>query len=62
MLGEEVKKRELLPLEKIRDNYEKVVLSLDEGIGVNNSYEGIKVLNLLTWLLEDKYYTNFKGL
>lgn len=49
MLGEEVQRRELAPLRKIRDNYEKIVLSLDPGL--NPSYEGIKSLNLIDWLL-----------
>ena len=51
MLGEDVRKRELAPLMKIRDNYEKTVLSLDPGI--SNSYEGIRSLNLTEWLLSD---------
>jgi len=50
MLGEEVRQRELDPLQKIRDNYEKIILSLDPG--VETSFEGIKSLNLIDWLLE----------
>lgn len=50
MLGEEVRARELAPLKKIRDNYEKIVLSLD--VGMDNSYEGIKSINLIEWLIE----------
>ena len=49
--GEEVRKRELTPLEKIRDNYEKLVLSIDINSGT--TYEGIKVMNIVDWLLED---------
>ena len=49
MQSEDVRKRELTPLQKIRDNYEKVVLSLDPGL--NASYDGIKSLNLIDWLL-----------
>ena len=52
MVSEEVRKRELAPLQKINDNYEKIVLSLDTGIDA--SYEGIKSINLIEWLL--KYY------
>ncbi len=49
MLSDEVRKRELTPLMKIKDNYEKIILCLDE---INNdSYEGIKVINLIDWLL-----------
>lgn len=49
MLGEEVRERELTPLKKIQDNYEKIVLSLDSGL--DSSYEGIKSVNLIEWLL-----------
>ncbi len=51
MDSEEVRKRELAPLKKIRDNYEKTVLSLEPGM--DRSYEGIKSENLIEWLLED---------
>ena len=51
MQSEEVRKRELAPLRKIRDNYEKIVLSLDTGL--DSSYDGIKSLNLIDWLLAD---------
>ena len=48
--GEEVRSRELAPLEKIRDNYEKIVLSMDIDSGT--TYNGIKALNIVNWLLE----------
>ena len=32
MNSEDVRKRELAPLQKIRDNYEKIVLSLEPGL------------------------------
>ena len=51
MNSEEVRKRELIPLQKIRDNYEKIVLSLDPGL--DSSYEGIKSENLMEWLLAE---------
>lgn len=51
MLGEDVRKRELAPLQAIRDNYEKIVLSLEPGL--DSSYEGIKSENLIEWLLEE---------
>ena len=51
MQSEEVRKRELAPLRKIRDNYEKIVLSLDTGL--DSSYDGIKSLNLIDWLLAE---------
>ena len=49
MDSEIVRKRELEPLTKINDNYEKIVLSLKPGI--DSSYNGIKSLNLIDWLL-----------
>lgn len=49
MTSEDVRKRELDPLQKIKDNYEKIVLSLDTGL--ENSYEGIKSINLIDWLI-----------
>lgn len=50
MQSEDVRKRELAPLQKIRDNYEKIILSLEPGL--DSSYEGIKSLNLIDWLLK----------
>lgn len=50
MRGEEVRMRELRPLRAIRDNYEKIVLTLDTSL--NGSYEGIKEHNVIEWLLE----------
>ena len=49
MASEDVRRRELTPLQKINDNYEKIVLSLDPGLDA--SYDGIKSLNLINWLL-----------
>ena len=49
MMSEDVRKRELAPLQGIRDNYEKIVLSLEPGLDA--SYEGIKSENLIDWLL-----------
>ena len=50
-MSEDVRKRELAPLQSIRDNYEKIVLSLEPGL--NASYDGIKSENLIEWLLRD---------
>ena len=50
MQSEDVRKRELAPLQKIRDNYEKIVLSLEPGLDA--SYDGIKSLSLVDWLLD----------
>ncbi len=49
MTSEDVRKRELAPLQKINDNYEKIVLSLEPGMDA--SYNGIKSLHLIEWLL-----------
>lgn len=49
MTSEDVRKRELAPLQKISDNYEKIVLSLEPGMDA--SYDGIKSLHLIEWLL-----------
>lgn len=48
--SETVRERELAPLTKINDNYEKIVLSLQPGMDA--SYDGIKSLNLIDWLLQ----------
>lgn len=47
MLSDDVRRRELNPLKKIKDNYEKIVLSMDEE---QTSYEGIKQINIIKWL------------
>ena len=45
----QTRERELRPLSQIPDNYEKIVLSMDRDY--IKSYEGIKALNLVEWLL-----------
>lgn len=50
MQSEETRARELRPLQMISDNYEKIVLSMDKSY--INSYDGIKSLNLIEWLLK----------
>ncbi|MCC8099289.1 MAG: ATP-binding protein [Clostridiales bacterium] len=45
----ETRERELRPLRMIPDNYEKIVLSMDRSY--INSYDGIKSLYLIDWLL-----------
>ena len=51
MTNETVRSRELAPLQKIRDNYNKYILSLDPGI--EQSFEGIKSVNVIDWLLQE---------
>lgn len=49
MTSEEVRSRELAPLQRINDNYEKIVLSMNTGM--YSSYDGIKSINLIEWLI-----------
>ena len=48
--GERTRERELAPLRGINDNHEKVVLSMNRGFV--NSYEGIRLKNIVNFLLE----------
>ena len=48
MAAKETFDREMKPLRAIRDNYEKIVLTLDR-FSVGN-YEGIQVVNVIDWL------------
>ena len=50
LLSEETKTRELKPLQKIKDNYEKIILTRD-NVFVNTDDNGIKILNIVDWLL-----------
>lgn len=50
MQSPETRERELRPLRMIADNYEKIILSMDRSY--INSYDGIKALNLVEWLLD----------
>ena len=51
MTSEDVRKRELFPLQKINDNYKKIVLSLNPGM--DSSYDGIKTKNLIDWIISE---------
>ena len=52
MTAEETFEREMRPLQEIKDNYEKIVLTLDQfSLG---NYDGIKVINVIDWLLENQ--------
>lgn len=51
LMGEETRKRELKPLENIRDNYEKIVLSMD-NLFLGDVGGGIQHKNIIDWLLE----------
>jgi predicted AAA+ superfamily ATPase len=50
MKGETARERELRPLRAIRDNYEKIVLSMDRDYV--NSYDGIRVMHVIDFLLD----------
>lgn len=49
MTAEEVFEREMRPLRAIKDNYEKMVLTMDYHTVGN--YDGIRVIPLLNWLM-----------
>ncbi len=49
MQSPETRERELRPLRMIPDNYEKIILSMDRSY--INSYDGIKSMYLIDWLL-----------
>ena len=52
MTAQETFEREMRPLRNSRDNYRKIVLTLDHfTVG---DYEGIQVINVVDWLLSDK--------
>ena len=48
--ADETRERELRPLMQINDNYEKIILSMDKT--VYNTIEGIKIINIVDWLLQ----------
>lgn len=52
MLDEDVKKREIMPLKNIKDNYEKIVLTMDR-LYSNTTEDGIKIKYLIDFLLEE---------
>lgn len=51
LVDENTFNREMRPLKQIEDNYEKIILTLDRYTLGN--YEGIKVINIIDWLLEE---------
>ncbi|RDW98480.1 ATPase [Gardnerella vaginalis] len=50
MMDESVRERELKPLRKIQNNYEKLVITLSKAL--DDNYEGIRVENIVDWLLK----------
>ena len=51
MIDQTVFERELAPLRSIKDNYKKIVLTLDKFTLGN--YDGIEVVNAIDWLLKN---------
>ena len=47
ILDENTFKREIMPLKKVKDNFQKFIISMDE---INLSEDGIKHLNILDFL------------
>lgn len=50
MTAPETRERELAPLEKIADNYEKIVIAMDPGLMQDQA--GIKIMSAIDFLLE----------
>ena len=48
----ETLERELSPFRKIKDNYPKILLTMDL---VQEDFEGIKKINIVDWLLGSKH-------
>ncbi len=49
LINKEVLDRELKPLKKVNDNYEKIILTLDTSLNVD--FDGIKIINIIDWLI-----------
>ncbi|WP_422111976.1 hypothetical protein [Gardnerella sp. DNF00497B] len=49
MMDESMRERELKPLRKIQNNYEKLVITLSKAL---DDYDGIRVENIVDWLLK----------
>lgn len=52
LADDKVKQRKIRSLESISDNYEKIILTMDKTI--NNDFNGIKVINIIDWLLKEE--------
>ena len=50
MMDESVRERELKPLCKIQNNYEKLVITLSKAL--DDDYDGIRVESIVDWLLK----------
>lgn len=50
MMDESMRERELKPLRKIQNNYEKLVITLSKAL--DDDYDGIRVESIVDWLLK----------
>lgn len=50
MMDESVRECELKPLRKIRNNYDKLVITLSKAL--DDDYDGIRAENIVDWLLK----------
>lgn len=50
MKNESVRERELKPLQKIHNNYKKMVITLDKAL--DDEYDGIQSIDVIEWLLK----------
>ena len=50
MAAPETRKRELAPLIAVQDNYEKVVITMDQPL--DTDINGIKIVNVMDFLLD----------
>ena len=51
MTSPETRERELSPLQRIPDNYEKIVIAMDTGM--EQDQDGIKLINAVDFLMEE---------
>ena len=50
MENESVREREVKSLQKIQNNYKKIVITLDKAI--DDEYDGIESIDVIEWLLK----------
>lgn len=50
--GEETRTRELTPLQMVKDNFEKILLTTDT-LFTGTTEDGIKIINVMDWLLNE---------
>ena len=48
--NESVRERELKPLQKIQNNYKKIMITLDKAI--DDEYDGMESIAVIEWLLK----------